>query len=385
MGSVCCCFHVSDDGGHSASNGQNHILCKCFSCCFQNLISKCGAIFGPAQQTAGTSANQVPSSSTSLASINSSHNTISSQDRGLPSIAAPRQPQIQEDVAFRRQDKGTSHTRVEPEPDIDADAEITQRLLKADKLPKSLFVNQEPSSSTAVVSINSSCNTIKPQDGGLPNSAAPRQPQMQQYKGTSHPQVEPELDIDADVEITQKLLKADKLLQSDSDNQGMTSSTAVSAIDTSCNTIISQDTGLPNSAAPREPQMQQDVALRQPDKTTSNSQVVPKPDADAEITEKLLREDKLLKSNCDGGSKECFPESPRKEYSSTMVTGAQYEVSSSEDEDVCPTCLEEYTPENPKISTKCSHHFHLSCIYEWQMRSATCPVCGKLMEFEQSN
>ncbi|KAF3646887.1 putative MADS-box protein CMB1-like [Capsicum annuum] len=301
---------------------------------------QCGAIFGPAQQTAGTSANQVPSSSTSLASINSSHNTISSQDRGLPSIAAPRQPQIQEDVAFRRQDKGTSHTRVEPEPDIDADAEITQRLLKADKLPKSLFVNQEPSSSTAVVSINSSCNTIKPQDGGLPNSAAPRQPQMQQYKGTSHPQVEPELDIDADVEITQKLLKADKLLQSDSDNQGMTSSTAVSAIDTSCNTIISQDTGLPNSAAPREPQMQQDVALRQPDKTTSNSQVVPKPDADAEITEKLLREDKLLKSNCDGGSKECFPESPRKEYSSTMVTGAQYEVSSSEDEDVCPTCLE---------------------------------------------
>lgn len=38
----------------------------------------------------------------------------------------------------------------------------------------------------------------------------------------------------------------------------------------------------------------------------------------------------------------------------------------------------DYTPENPKIITKCSHHFHLSCIYEWMERSETCPVCGKV-------
>ncbi|KAL9267280.1 E3 ubiquitin-protein ligase-like protein [Drosera capensis] len=54
-----------------------------------------------------------------------------------------------------------------------------------------------------------------------------------------------------------------------------------------------------------------------------------------------------------------------------------YVCSSSEDEDVCPTCLEEYTRENPKIMTKCSHHFHLGCIYEWMERSENCPVCGK--------
>nr|GMD28999.1 E3 ubiquitin-protein ligase At3g02290-like [Ipomoea batatas] len=56
----------------------------------------------------------------------------------------------------------------------------------------------------------------------------------------------------------------------------------------------------------------------------------------------------------------------------------QCSVPSSNDdiEDVCPTCLEEYTFENPKIITKCSHHFHLSCIFEWQERSETCPVCG---------
>lgn len=42
-----------------------------------------------------------------------------------------------------------------------------------------------------------------------------------------------------------------------------------------------------------------------------------------------------------------------------------------------PLCAE-YTPENPKIMTKCSHHFHLGCIYEWMERSESCPVCGKV-------
>ncbi|XP_010556081.1 PREDICTED: E3 ubiquitin-protein ligase At3g02290-like [Tarenaya hassleriana] len=57
---------------------------------------------------------------------------------------------------------------------------------------------------------------------------------------------------------------------------------------------------------------------------------------------------------------------------------------SSEDEDFCPTCLDGYTPENPKILTKCSHHFHLSCIYEWLDRSDLCPICGKEMEFNEN-
>src|SRR5690606_28760260 len=72
----------------------------------------------------------------------------------------------------------------------------------------------------------------------------------------------------------------------------------------------------------------------------------------------------------------------------------------SDDEDVCPTSLEgvhfssssinaferklrislffcfaEYTSEIPKIVTKCSHHFHLGCIFEWMERSENCPVC----------
>ncbi|CAO2819097.1 unnamed protein product [Amaranthus hypochondriacus] len=46
-------------------------------------------------------------------------------------------------------------------------------------------------------------------------------------------------------------------------------------------------------------------------------------------------------------------------------------------EEDCPICLEEYTEENPKMLTKCEHHFHLCCILEWMERSETCPVCDK--------
>ncbi|KAF8648642.1 hypothetical protein HU200_064688 [Digitaria exilis] len=69
---------------------------------------------------------------------------------------------------------------------------------------------------------------------------------------------------------------------------------------------------------------------------------------------------------------------------SAKAYSSSYAVDGSEDEDVCPTCLEEYTPDNPKIITKCCHHFHLGCIYEWMERSDTCPICGKEMEFCES-
>lgn len=38
----------------------------------------------------------------------------------------------------------------------------------------------------------------------------------------------------------------------------------------------------------------------------------------------------------------------------------------------------EYDTENPKMTTKCDHHFHLACILEWMERSDTCPVCDKV-------
>ncbi|KAK1364328.1 putative E3 ubiquitin-protein ligase RHB1A [Heracleum sosnowskyi] len=54
----------------------------------------------------------------------------------------------------------------------------------------------------------------------------------------------------------------------------------------------------------------------------------------------------------------------------------------TEEEDICPTCFEDYDSENPKIITKCNHDFHLSCILEWMERSDTCPICDQEMDFE---
>ncbi|KAK4339298.1 hypothetical protein RND71_040760 [Anisodus tanguticus] len=57
-------------------------------------------------------------------------------------------------------------------------------------------------------------------------------------------------------------------------------------------------------------------------------------------------------------------------------------IKSAEEDDVCPTCLEEYDADNPRILTKCNHHFHLSCILEWMERSETCPICNQEMIYE---
>ncbi|PKI55349.1 E3 ubiquitin-protein ligase At3g02290-like [Punica granatum] len=85
-----------------------------------------------------------------------------------------------------------------------------------------------------------------------------------------------------------------------------------------------------------------------------------------------------------GGPKEENLKSSAKLSVAKINSELEYVYSTTEDEDVCPTCLEEYTPENPRIMTKCSHHFHLGCIYEWMERSESCPVCGKVMLFDET-
>ncbi|XP_059661818.1 probable E3 ubiquitin-protein ligase RHB1A [Cornus florida] len=67
------------------------------------------------------------------------------------------------------------------------------------------------------------------------------------------------------------------------------------------------------------------------------------------------------------------------EKSGELKKSTETPISAPEEEEVCPTCLEEYDTENPKIITKCEHHFHLSCILEWMERSDTCPVCDQEM------
>ncbi|XP_042388670.1 probable E3 ubiquitin-protein ligase RHB1A isoform X1 [Zingiber officinale] len=65
------------------------------------------------------------------------------------------------------------------------------------------------------------------------------------------------------------------------------------------------------------------------------------------------------------------PKSSEDEVSKPLAT--------PDEEDVCPICLEDYDTENPRIVTKCEHHFHLSCILEWMERSETCAICDQIM------
>ncbi|GMP30796.1 hypothetical protein CsSME_00005302 [Camellia sinensis var. sinensis] len=142
---------------------------------------------------------------------------------------------------------------------------------------------------------------------------------------------------------------------------------------------------LPYDADPRCFRMQRDGLVSRRDKSSSHSLEETEPlrsctDADSES---LNTVDKWNESTCEG-SKEYHTRSSLKISSAKTGTEFAHIYFSSEDEDVCPTCLEEYTPENPKIITKCSHHFHLGCIYEWMERSDSCPVCGKVMVFDET-
>ncbi|GAB4829020.1 hypothetical protein Ancab_018677 [Ancistrocladus abbreviatus] len=78
-----------------------------------------------------------------------------------------------------------------------------------------------------------------------------------------------------------------------------------------------------------------------------------------------------------GGSKDFSEKLSSKEALS------HYVCTFSDDEDVCPTCLDGFDNENPKIVTDCTHYFHLGCIYEWMERSDKCPVCSRVMVFSE--
>lgn len=53
-----------------------------------------------------------------------------------------------------------------------------------------------------------------------------------------------------------------------------------------------------------------------------------------------------------------------------------------DDEDFCPTCLEAYTDDDPKIFTRCGHAFHMQCIFAWLERKSTCPLCESPMDVQ---
>lgn len=189
---------------------------------------------------------------------------------------------------------------------------------------------------------------------------------------------------------------------------------------------------LPYDADPRYIRLQRDGLISRREKGSSHLHEESEPlrsEVDTD-SDSLGSAGKWNGSACLEESKENLGKSSLKFPSTKSTSGLGYAYTSSEDEDVCPTCLEgwfiyfsfifgsglaldilvcwasgwpishcsatffdmpnfhfahlmffslaEYTSENPKIVTKCSHHFHLGCIYEWMERSDNCPVCGKV-------
>ncbi|XP_031093209.1 E3 ubiquitin-protein ligase At3g02290-like [Ipomoea triloba] len=146
---------------------------------------------------------------------------------------------------------------------------------------------------------------------------------------------------------------------------------------------------LPYDADPRYFRLQRDGLVSRREKGSSHSHEETEPLRRGDIDDETdsLSTGNKWDASCEEGSKDYNSKSSLKLSTAKTTTGfahIYYSSSSSEDEDACPTCLEEYTEENPKIILKCSHHFHLGCIYEWMERSDNCPVCGKEMAFDET-
>lgn len=143
---------------------------------------------------------------------------------------------------------------------------------------------------------------------------------------------------------------------------------------------------LPYDTEPRHLRMQREGLVPRHEKGSSHANEESEPlrsDTDGE-SDNICSEGKLTNYAREKGVKEQPYKTSLRLSSAKANADIGHIYTTSEEEDVCPTCLEEYTPENPRIMTECSHHFHLGCIYEWKERSDSCPVCGKVMVFDET-
>ncbi|CAA0810288.1 RING/U-box superfamily protein [Striga hermonthica] len=173
-----------------------------------------------------------------------------------------------------------------------------------------------------------------------------------------------------------------------SSSQGTTSLTSVQSTDNSIGDMYrSPPLPLPYDADQRYFRLAHDGMVGRRDKGSSHLNEETEPlrlEEPHEESEPMSAKGKWNDFSCDDYSKKYNSKLSVKGPRAEPTTGFAHINAASEDEDVCPTCLEEYTTENPKIITKCSHHFHLGCIYEWMERSDNCPVCGKVMAFDET-
>ena len=123
--------------------------------------------------------------------------------------------------------------------------------------------------------------------------------------------------------------------------QGAASLTSPTSLDDSLSDMYhSPPRPLPYDVDPRSFRMQRGVLVSRREKGSSHSHEESEPlrrDTDVD-SESLITRDKWNES--DDGSKEQRPRSSLKHSMAETTTGYGFIYSSSEDEDVCPTCLE---------------------------------------------
>lgn len=177
-----------------------------------------------------------------------------------------------------------------------------------------------------------------------------------------------------------------------SNNQGSASSASPALLDSASNDVyhsISVPRAVAYDGDQRYSRLQRDGLVSRRDKSTAHLQEESQPLRRTTSTSEIEPLGSNIKRRNGAESEEDCKivhqlEPAGKPSITKVIHGLDYKLRLSEDEDVCPTCLDEYTLENPKIMTGCSHHFHLGCIYEWMERNESCPICGKEMEFCES-
>ncbi|KAK8630964.1 hypothetical protein V6N13_079732 [Hibiscus sabdariffa] len=141
--------------------------------------------------------------------------------------------------------------------------------------------------------------------------------------------------------------------------------------------LVNLDLEVPDTFRPPPAPLPYDVVLGCPQSTDSDSF---RETLSRGSSETLATCEDLEESDCKTQSSSLLL-SPRKSEVSKLTEPKE---STTDEEDACPICLEEYDTQNPKLITKCEHHYHLSCILEWMERSDTCPMCDQEMIFDQT-
>lgn len=126
--------------------------------------------------------------------------------------------------------------------------------------------------------------------------------------------------------------------------QGASSLTSTASLENTISDLYrSPPRPLPYDADPRCLRMQRDGLISRREKGSGHSLEESEPLRRSEIdtdSESLSAGDKWNDSVCEEGSKEHRSKSSLKFLSAKMTSGTGNNYSSTEDEDVCPTCLE---------------------------------------------